>query len=407
MEEKKLKEIVEKLVKDAVNNELDYSVILDEVGPNVEDCENVVNKLKEKGVIIPEIENFASEDFNDQQMEELLKNDASKSGEELAKELVRVLAIKPGDSKSSELKEFLTRIGNVPLLDLEKEQQYTLSVVEGKNAEEKLEKYNNGEISLTNEEINELYEKIEDKKFAREELTEHNQRLVVSIAKVFYPQSNMTLQDLVQEGVFGLLKAIDKFEPERGLKLSTYATPWIRQSISRSVAEKSRTIRIPVHVHERAITLSKASQKLHQVLGREATPEELSEETKIPLDKVLQTKRITKIPTKFETPAGDDETGATIGEMISDNKNDTPTQAFTNNEKEEYFKDLFNTILTPYQEKVITLKYGLFGINKHSLDEIAQIFDLPKSRIKAIEIKALKILKANDIKRLLTQVNEQ
>ena len=308
-------------------------------------------------------------------------------------------------STGNEIKDFLNRIPRDLMLTSAMEMELANAISEGTKAEELLRKYKKREIDLTPAQMKDCSAKIIARSNATNRFILGNLGLIIKVAKIFHHTSKIGLFDLTSEGVFGLYKAIEKFDPSKSFKFSTYATPWIRQSISRAVAEKSRTVRIPVHVHERSIRLNKETAKLNQLNGRMPTDEELSEATGISLEKIMYTKKISREPIAFESPAGDDDSGATIADLISDTSTPSPEQELDKTTLQESIKKVFTEHLTPLQEKVITLRFGLFGINQHSLDEIASILDMPKNKIKMIEQKAVKVLRSKNIKKKLEEVS--
>jgi RNA polymerase primary sigma factor len=261
------------------------------------------------------------------------------------------------------------------------------------NAQKKVKRVEE-EAKLTEDDLRNTVAEIQDgermAEKAKAELVEANLRLVVSIAKK-YTNRGLQFLDLIQEGNIGLMKAVDKFEYKRGYKFSTYATWWIRQAITRAIADQARTIRIPVHMIETINKLIRTSRYLVQELGREPTPEEIAEKMELPLDKVRKVLKIAKEPISLETPIGEEE-DSHLGDFIEDKSVISPADAVISMNLAEQTRKVLAT-LTPREEKVLRMRFGIGEKSDHTLEEVGQDFEVTRERIRQIEAKALRKLR--------------
>ena len=283
--------------------------------------------------------------------------------EEETEEDLEQLTIPEGIAIDDPVRMYLKEIGKIQLLTVEMEQDLAKKIIEGTEAE-------------ANE--------------AKKRLAEANLRLVVSIAKR-YVGRGMQFLDLIQEGNLGLLKAVDKFDYTKGFKFSTYATWWIRQSITRSIADQARTIRIPVHMVETINRLVRTQRQMLQELGREPTPEELAERLDTPVARVRDIMQISQEPVSFETPIGEEE-DSHLGDFIQDDSSQVPVDAAAERLLHEQLMNVINQ-LSDREQKVLKLRFGLVDGKPRTLEEVGKEFNVTRERIRQIEAKALRKLR--------------
>ena len=307
------------------------------------------------------------------------------------------LSVPDGISIEDPVRMYLKEIGKVPLLSAEDEIEFALKMEAGAVAQEKiaiLEKrignVDEAEEAEIREEIKSLKEELEAGDEAKKRLAEANLRLVVSIAKR-YVGRGMLFLDLIQEGNLGLIKAVEKFDHRKGFKFSTYATWWIRQAITRAIADQARTIRIPVHMVETINKLIRVSRQLLQELGREPTPEEIAEEMKLPVERVREILKISQEPVSLETPIGEEE-DSHLGDFIQDDNVPVPADAAAFTLLKEQLVEVLST-LTEREQKVLRLRFGLDDGRARTLEEVGKEFNVTRERIRQIEAKALRRLR--------------
>jgi RNA polymerase primary sigma factor len=346
--------------------------------PNIEGIKELIAKGKRKGIISYReiMDSLEQVDLSTEQIDEIYEALASNgieimpdTSEEATgerepfqagnEEVELDLTIPEGIALDDPVRMYLKEIGRVPLLSAADEIDLAKKVEEGDEA-------------------------------AKRRLAEANLRLVVSIAKR-YVGRGMLFLDLIQEGNLGLIKAVEKFDYRKGYKFSTYATWWIRQAITRAIADQARTIRIPVHMVETINKLIRISRQLLQSLGREPSAEEIAEEMEMTPDRVREIMKIAQEPVSLETPIGEEE-DSHLGDFIEDQDAPAPAEAASFRLLKEQLEEVLNT-LTPREEKVLRLRFGLDDGRARTLEEVGQIFNVTRERIRQIEAKALRKLR--------------
>ncbi len=343
-EDLKLKQIIEKA---KTNGKITYGELatqLDDANP--EEIDKVFDAFEDLGV------NILQEDLEEPDVEDL------EEVEDIKLEDIDLSNIE-GISVDDPVRMYLREIGRIPLLSYDEELELAQKVISGDEE-------------------------------AKKKLTESNLRLVVSIAKK-YVGRGMLFLDLIQEGNMGLIKAVEKFDYEKGFKFSTYATWWIRQAITRAIADQARTIRIPVHMVETINKLIRTSRHLLQQLGREPTPEEIAKEMEISVDKVTEIQKIAQDPVSLETPIGEED-DSHLGDFIQDDDSPAPQDSAAYTLLKEQLEEVMNT-LTPREAKVLKLRFGLEDGKARTLEEVGKEFMVTRERIRQIEAKALRKLR--------------
>ena len=302
------------------------------------------------------------------------------------------LSVPDGVSIEDPVRMYLKEIGKVPLLSAEEEIELAKNMEAGAVAKEKIAILKSREENATEEELAEIKEEIKNLQKdldagdeAKKRLAEANLRLVVSIAKR-YVGRGMLFLDLIQEGNLGLIKAVEKFDYRKGYKFSTYATWWIRQAITRAIADQARTIRIPVHMVETINKLIRVSRQLLQELGREPSPEEIAAEMNMPVERVREILKISQEPVSLETPIGEEE-DSHLGDFIQDDNVPVPADAAAFTLLKEQLEEVLGT-LTEREQKVLTLRFGLEDGRARTLEEVGKEFNVTRERIRQIEAKA-------------------
>ncbi|MCM1497488.1 MAG: RNA polymerase sigma factor RpoD [Clostridium sp.] len=297
------------------------------------------------------------------------------------------LSVPEGTNIEDPVRMYLKEIGKVPLLSAEEEIALAKKMEAGEIARQQMAE---GVDDLSKDAAKELEDLIEQGDVAKKKLAEANLRLVVSIAKR-YVGRGMLFLDLIQEGNLGLIKAVEKFDYRKGYKFSTYATWWIRQAITRAIADQARTIRIPVHMVETINKLIRVSRQLLQELGREPSPEEIAEEMEIPVERVREILKISQEPVSLETPIGEEE-DSHLGDFIQDENVPVPADAAAYTLLREQLVEVLDT-LTEREQKVLKLRFGLDDGRSRTLEEVGKEFNVTRERIRQIEAKALRKLR--------------
>lgn len=370
-------------------NMLEYQEIADffkDLNLDPEKFEMVIDYLEQNGIDVLKISN--DDDVDD----DIILDDE----DEVEVEKID-LSVPEGVSVEDPVRMYLKEIGKVPLLSADEEIELAQNMEDGAVAIEKinvlkgrLDGTSEEEKAEIKEEIKTLQRDVDKGADAKKRLAEANLRLVVSIAKR-YVGRGMLFLDLIQEGNLGLIKAVEKFDYKKGYKFSTYATWWIRQAITRAIADQARTIRIPVHMVETINKLIRVSRQLLQELGREPSPEEIAKEMNMPVERVREILKISQEPVSLETPIGEEE-DSHLGDFIKDDNVPVPADAAAFTLLKEQLEEVLGT-LTEREQKVLTLRFGLEDGRARTLEEVGKEFNVTRERIRQIEAKALRKLR--------------
>lgn len=370
-------------------NMLEYQEIADffkDLNLDPERFEMVIDYLEQNGIDVLKISN--DDDVDD----DIILDDE----DEVEVEKID-LSVPEGVSVEDPVRMYLKEIGKVPLLSADEEIELAQNMEDGAVATEKinvlkgrLDGASEEEKAEIKEEIKTLQRDVDKGADAKKRLAEANLRLVVSIAKR-YVGRGMLFLDLIQEGNLGLIKAVEKFDYKKGYKFSTYATWWIRQAITRAIADQARTIRIPVHMVETINKLIRVSRQLLQELGREPSPEEIAKEMNMPVERVREILKISQEPVSLETPIGEEE-DSHLGDFIKDDNVPVPADAAAFTLLKEQLEEVLGT-LTEREQKVLTLRFGLEDGRARTLEEVGKEFNVTRERIRQIEAKALRKLR--------------
>lgn len=350
----------------------DLEEIIPSSGSSSEVLEDVVGLLSEQGVQVVYEED--QEDFFDEEAEADAGSDSGYAYEKV-----------PSDDTIS---LYLKEMSQVPLLNMEEEISLAKRYEAGRAARDKLIKMD-GKATADARKMLEAI--VLDGQLAREHLIKANTRLVVSVAKR-YTNRGVHFLDLIQEGNLGLMKAVEKFDHQRGFRFSTYATWWIRQTITRAIADQGRTIRVPVHMVDRIRVMYKYSHQMEQQLGREPTIDELSEVLNIPKQKLEWMIKVSWLPLSLESPINEDEEESELGNFVEDKETPTPVQSVYTKLLSEKIDEILEAL--PYREaRILRLRFGLENGRLYTLEEVGRKFGLTRERIRQIETKALRLLR--------------
>ena len=379
----KLRELFIKGKKKGRLEPAELSEVVDPLDLDGDQMDRIYDSLADLGIDI------VTEDFTND-----IPEDMEPAMEEIAEieeeELVDPNTLVDSFNIDDPVRMYLKEIGKVPLLTGDQEVRLATVMSAGREAEARVAQAEADGETIPEAEMAELKKQIKAGEKAKQQLAEANLRLVVSIAKR-YVGRGMLFLDLIQEGNLGLIKAVEKFDHTKGYKFSTYATWWIRQAITRAIADQARTIRIPVHMVETINKVIRVSRQLLQELGHDPSPEEIAEEMNMPVDKVREILKIAQEPVSLETPIGEEE-DSHLGDFIPDEGASEPSEAASYTLLKEQLVSVLST-LTPREEKVLKLRFGLEDGRTRTLEEVGKEFNVTRERIRQIEAKALRKLR--------------
>ena len=379
----KLRELFIKGKKKGRLEPAELSEVVDAMDLDGDQMDSIYDSLADLGIDI------VTEDFTND-----IPEDMEPAMEEIAEieeeELVDPNTLVDSFNIDDPVRMYLKEIGKVPLLTGEQEIKLATAMSAGNTAKEKLAQAETGGLTLTEEELAQAKADLKAGEKAKKQLAEANLRLVVSIAKR-YVGRGMLFLDLIQEGNLGLIKAVEKFDHTKGYKFSTYATWWIRQAITRSIADQARTIRIPVHMIETINKLMRVQKQLVQEYGREPTPEEIAEEIHLPVERVRSVLKMAQQPISLQAPVGDSD-DTSFGDFIEDKAAENPMEEASFSFLKEKIKDVLDT-LTDREREVIEQRFGLRDGSPRTLEEVGRQFSVTRERIRQIEAKALRKLR--------------
>lgn len=397
------------VIKHAAFNSKEYKVIEDKLSEadidiiSLEDEEDLLPLEDEKETELLSLDVDDDDDLDDKDLD---FDDLSLSTLEVEdikeEELMNIETLPASIKVDDPVRMYLKEIGRIPLLNGSEEVNFAIRVNTGRFAQEQMNDMAAEGMEIPDEDRVQLEQMVEDGYIAKNKLVEANYRLVVSIAKR-YVGRGMLFLDLIQEGNMGLMRAVDKFDHEKGFKFSTYATWWIRQAITRAVADQARTIRIPVHMVETINKLVRIQRQLVQELSREPSPEEIGERMGITAERVQQIQKIAQEPISLEAPVGEEE-DSSLGDFISDPQALNPYE-YTVQEMVKRTLDEVLETLTDREEKVLRLRYGLLDGKTHTLEEVGKEFGVTRERIRQIESKALRKLRQPSRQKKLKDFN--
>ena len=376
--EKVLSELIEK--GKANENHISAKEIINYYSIESEEYDNIIKKLNDNDINVSEDFSYDEDSKEPTSLQDIEEVDISTFDQLPA-------SVKVDDP----VRMYLKDIGKIPLLSIDEETELAKLVVDGREAKRKVDEIENDDQNTVSvEEFEQLLELVDQAHDAKDKLVNANLRLVVSIAKRYLGRGLQFL-DLIQEGNMGLIKAVDKFDHQKGFKFSTYATWWIRQAITRAVADQARTIRIPVHMVETINKLVRIQRQLVQELSREPSPQEVAERMDISVEKVQQIQKIAQEPISLESPVGEEE-DSNLGDFISDPHALDPYEYTAKMKLREELDDVLGT-LTEREERVLRLRFGLIDGRQRTLEEVGKEFNVTRERIRQIEAKALRKLK--------------